>query len=153
MEDINNIKDRLRQIIEPVVKDSFMDLVEIDIAQGRYIRVIIDKTGSNVSLDDCSFISKIIGEMQEIADILEGDFSLEVSSPGINRPLRKKEDFERFRSKKARIVTKEPTEKGTFIEGFIREISGDAVTIETGKDEVVISFDNIKKANLEEELF
>ncbi len=143
-----DIKQHIFDLIEPIIKDNFIELVDIELLNNSYLRIIIDKQGG-VSLDDCSLISKFINTALNVSGY---NFSLEVSSPGIDRPLKKIKDFERFTGKKARIITKESINSTNVFEGNIEKIVNEIITINTGKEAIEINFTNIKKANLIGEL-
>ena len=151
MKDINSVKIRLEEVIEPIIKDNFMELVDIEIAQWNHIRVKIGRINGNVSLDDCTFISRKIAEIEGLEGIITGNYSFEVSSPGIDRPLKKIADFVRFAGKKAKVVTIVKIQEEKVFLGFIKAVEGNDVLKE--HKEVRINFDNIKKARLEEEVF
>ena len=153
MENINETKSALIGAIEPVLKDSFMDLVDIEVLRGRYIRVIIDKMGGKTGIEACTFISKKIEEFVNIEEIVSGSYSLEVSSAGIDRPLRKKEDFQRFIGGRAKIITREPIEGRNVFTGTLSGTDGENIIINDLGRSINIGFGLIKKANLEPETF
>ena len=147
---MDDVKLEIISAVEPVIKDYFMELVEIETgtAKNRYIRIKIDKPGSGVSVDECAHISKVINGLLE-DKIIKENYTLEVSSPGIDRPLTKPEHFERFRGKRAKIITFEKTEHSNVIKGKIKDFDGKLLKLETEKKDVIIEYGNIKKANLE----
>ena len=151
--DFESVKARLTELIEPMIKDNFMEIADMDIVGGPLIRMFIDKTGGNITLDEISDISRKIRGLLDAAGPAWDDFAIEVSSPGINRPIKKKEDFARFAGKKAKIVTKEKIENERVFFGTLLGITGESVTLNTGSREVAIELGNIKKARLDEELF
>ncbi|MBP7791957.1 MAG: ribosome maturation factor RimP [Candidatus Goldbacteria bacterium] len=143
-----DLKQRIIGLIEPIIKDNFMELVDIDLINTDYLRIIIDKQGG-VSLDDCTFISKSVNILLGASGY---NFSLEVSSPGIDRPLKKIEDFKKFIGKKVKIVTNEPVNSMNFLEGNIDKILNDTIAIDTNAGIVEVDFNNVKKANLAGEI-
>jgi ribosome maturation factor RimP len=151
--DFESIKARLTELIEPMIKDNFMEIADMDIVGGPLIRLFIGKTGGNITLDEIADISRKVRAMLDAAGPAWDDFALEVSSPGLNRHIKKKEDFARFAGKKVKIVTREKVENERVFSGILLGISGDSVTLNTGYKEVVIDFNNIRKARLDEELF
>ncbi|MCX8094409.1 MAG: ribosome maturation factor RimP [Candidatus Goldbacteria bacterium] len=143
-----DIRQNIIELIEPIIKDNFMELVDIELLNPDYLRITIDKQGG-VTLDDCSSINRTIGTLLKLSGY---DFSLEVSSPGIDRPLKKISDFERFIGKKAKIVTRESISGINVFEGIIEKIINEIIIINTESKKVEIQFNNIKKANLIGEL-
>ncbi len=139
-----------------------MELVDLEYKhEGRdwFLRIFIDKEGG-VNLDDCAEASREIGAVLEVEDIVRTAYRLEVSSPGIDRPLKKVQDFERFAGSLVKVKTYEsldPDQRGharkTFV-GTLLGIEGGLVRIEqTDKKGGVVELplEGIAKANLEYE--
>ena len=103
------VVERVRQVAEPLAASMGLEVVEIEYArEGRWVlRLFIDKAGG-VKLDDCSAFSHALAPALDVEDIGDAGYSLEVSSPGLDRPLRKPEDFRRFAGKKAKVRTYGP---------------------------------------------
>lgn len=127
--------------------------VELKRAQRRsLLRVIIDKEGG-VTLGDCESMSRTLTPLLDIEDPIEGPYVIEVSSPGLDRPLKGPRDFQRETGKLARVTTKEPVDNRTFFIGRITAATDEAVSLVDEKSAAVtISFDNISKARLEIEI-
>lgn len=144
--------NQLSQLCEPVVTGQGYELVDLEWKHelGSWVlRVFIDKPGSGVSLDDCASVSRELSAVLDVADAIAPAYSLEVSSPGLNRPLKKESDFRRFVGKKARIRTKRPVGEAR------RNFSGTLVAVESGKvkidvgDQVCeVPVEDVEKANL-----
>jgi ribosome maturation factor RimP len=143
--------NQLSQLCEPVVAGQGYELVDLEWKHelGSWIlRVFIDKA-SGVSLDDCASVSRELSAVLDVADAIAPAYSLEVSSPGLNRPLKKESDFRRFVGKKAKIRTKRPVGDAR------RNFSGTLVAVESGKvkidvgDQVCeVPVEDVEKANL-----
>jgi len=153
LDKIKEKKDKVKETIEPIIKDCFFELVDVEINKNRYLRVIIDKREGKVSIDDCTLLSQKILEIDKLDEIMEGNFTLEVSSPGIDRPLIKKDDFKRFKGNKVKILTKNSIENKNIFIGMLENTDDREITLRCDKRELKIAFDNIKKANLEVDLF
>ena len=148
-----SLKTRLTEMIEPLLKDNFLELVDLDVLPGgSMIRLLVDKIGGRINLDEIAGISRQVSAVLETAGLSE-HYSLEVGSPGINRPLKKKEDFTRFAGKKARIVTKEKVNNERNFSGRLNGINGENVSLTINETEVFLDLGNIRKANLDEDLF
>jgi ribosome maturation factor RimP len=153
MMDGDSLKTRLTEMVEPLIKDNFMELVDLDVlAGGSMIRLLVDKIGGRINLDELADISRQVSAILDTAGLSE-NYSLEVGSPGINRPLKKKEDFTRFAGKKVRIVTKEKVNNERNFSGKLNGINGENVSLSMNENEVLLDFSNIRKANLDEDLF
>ena len=128
-----------------------MELVEVEFKkeQGQWIlRVFIDREGG-IRLQDCSQVSREIGPVLDAEDPVVHPFTLEVSSPGLQRPLKKPADFERFRGKLARIKLYTMLDGEKTFCARIREIEGDEVILDREGKVLRIPFIKIAKANLE----
>ncbi len=123
--------------------------------QGKYeLRISIDKLSGNVSINDCQKFSKSIGTKLDIEDIIPGSYNLVVRSPGAERELRNREDFERFIGEEVKLLLKNPVEKRMVLIGKLKALEGETVIIEdrdTGNN-FETKFNNIRKANLRLEL-
>ena len=148
-----SLKTRLTEMTEPLLKDSFIELVDLDVLPGgSMIRLLVDKIGGRINLDEIAGISRQVLSLLDAAGLSE-HYSLEVGSPGINRPLKKKEDFTRFAGKRAKIVTKEKVNNERNFLGKLNGINGENISLTINEAEVLLDFSNIRKANLDEDLF
>lgn len=148
------IKDKIREIVEIPILRRNMELVDLEWRReksGWGLRIFIDKPGG-VTVEDCAKISEIVGEILDKEDLIHHSYILEVSSPGIERPLVKKEDYERFKGEKAKIILKTPVSGRKNFTGVILGIKGDLVQMEVEGKIWEFPLDNIKKANLQPEI-
>ena len=129
-----------------------LEIVEVEVKGGggnRLVRIAIDKP-EGVTHGDCELVSQQVGTILDVEDIVPGGrYTLEVSSPGIERKLLKPQDYERFQGKKARITLREPVEGRKNWEGTLAGFAGGAaiVEVEPGKTRQ-FPFEQIQKANL-----
>lgn len=127
-------------------------------APGMVLRVQIDRPGpaatadDSVSVEDCANVSRDLSAILDVEDVVPMAYTLEVSSPGLDRPLRGSRDYERFSGRRARIVTREKIDGQTFFKGQIAGVDGDAVVID-GEDRKRhrLPLGSITRANLEVE--
>jgi ribosome maturation factor RimP len=148
------IVDRVRQVAEPLVEDEQLELVDIEFQTtgNRWLlRIYIDREGG-VRISDCEHVSRELSRLLDVEDIIDHPFVLEVSSPGLTRPLRKKEDFIRYRGKKCRVITRTPVEGKNDVQGEIVGVSAEDVEVKVDTTVYKIPINIIKKANLEFEL-
>lgn len=141
---------RLQHLLEPVVEGCGLELVELQFrreAPGWVLRLIIDCEGG-VSVDHCAEVSREVGHLLEVEDPIEQAYHLEVSSPGLDRPLKRERDFVRCVGKKAKVVLLEPLEGQFSLVGIIVGVEQGGITLDTGQGPVVIPFDQMKKARL-----
>lgn len=150
---MEEIKQKIFMLTKQVADEHSVDIFDIEIlGKGKLLlRVMIDKPGG-VTLDDCEQFSRSLSALLDIEDPFEGPYTLEVSSPGINRPLKNLKDFQNNIGKLARIITSEKINNQAFFIGKILRVIDNNIVIMTKEKEVQIAFDNIKKANLEIEI-
>jgi len=144
---------RVEKIALPVLEELGLELVEIQYRReqsGWVLRLIIDKQ-DGVNLDDCAKVSRELSQLLDIEDFIEQAYNLEVSSPGLDRPLKKMTDFQRFTGRKAKIKTIQPIDGEQVFIGRIQQTSGETIIVEVGRKEVTIPFGQISKARLEVE--
>ena len=104
---IENVVGEVEKIIAPHINEMNLELVDVEYIQDGayfYLRIYIEKIDGEVSLEDCASFSNLIEE--KVDALIEDKFFLEVSSPGLERPLKKEKDFERFVGKKIKIISK-----------------------------------------------
>jgi len=148
------IIEQLQDVLLPVLQDYGLELIEIEFKpSGKrwLLRLYIDKEGG-VTISDCENVSREFGRILDVEDIIEHPYSLEVSSPGLTRPLKKWEDFQRNKGKLCRIVTNEKIEGKNEFKGTIISGSEEKVEIRGTIDVFTIPIYAIKKAHLEFEL-
>lgn len=143
--------DRLNQLAKPVLAELGLELVELQFRReknGWVLRLVIDRA-QGVSVDDCARASREIDTLLEIEGLIDHAFTLEVSSPGLDRPLKSLDDFRRCLGRKVRVVTREPIENQQVIVGVIDLVGDDAVRLRLQKDTVSIPVANMVRARLE----
>jgi ribosome maturation factor RimP len=102
-------REKILQLIEPVIESEGMEVVDLECLKMKFrwlVRIYIDKEGG-VTIADCSEISKQAGDILDVYDVLPGSYTLEVSSPGLDRPLTRDKDFIKYRGSAVRIKTGE----------------------------------------------
>ena len=180
--------DKVREIAERVARSYGLELVDVEFSggagkQGRSLRVTIERLGSNaspqaeeqqggVTLDDCANVSREMSTILDVEDpVPGGEYTLEVSSPGLDRKLTRREEFERFIGSSVKLMTRTPigvteTSKGNrHFEGRLESFHNGTLTLDVtaaksrkgrrsagDKKTVEIAFENIERANLVPEI-
>jgi ribosome maturation factor RimP len=144
--------EKVEEIAERVARSEGIEIVEVELkgsGRNQLLRIFIDKP-EGVTHADCEFISQQVGTILDVEDPIPGSYNLEVSSPGVERKLRKWEDWIRFTGKKAKILLKEPAEGNPrHFEGLISSAENHTVTVElAGGRTVVFPFEQVERANL-----
>ena len=153
--DMDSIKNKVSKIIEPVINALGIELDDIELSkmQGKaLLRVFIEKEGG-VTIDDCQYVSRDIAAVLDVEDPIPCSYVLEVSSPGLDRPLKTPKDFKRFAGKNVRVITREPIEKQTFFVGEIAEAGDNEIALLLPKNKkITIPYNTISRARLEVEV-
>jgi ribosome maturation factor RimP len=150
--------ETLRQIAEPVCQAHGLSLVDVRFANehgGLTLRVLIERLDqpegrAGVSLGDCQSVSRDLSTVLDVEaeTLVPGRYRLEVGSPGIERPLVSRGDFERFAGREVRMQTHRPVGGRRRLQGVLRGLEGDAVRLHASEGDVSIPFAEIAKANL-----
>jgi ribosome maturation factor RimP len=153
--------ERIREIAERVAAARGLLIDNVTMArEGRQhvVRVTIDRPGpaatpeDSVSISDCEVVGHELGTILDVEDLLPENCTLEISSPGLDRPLRRAEDYRRFSGRLAKIVTSEPIERQTAFAGRLRGLDGDDVLFESeGGRMVRLPLGKIRRARLDVE--
>jgi ribosome maturation factor RimP len=140
----------LWELFEPVVKGMGYDLIEIEHfpnPKHGVLRLYIDKEGG-VNVDDCSTVSRQVSALIDVEDPVSGQFNLEISSPGADRPLRRLVDFQRFIGSLVKLKTVMPLEGQRNFKGRLLEASEETLVIETDDEEISLPMSTIDKARI-----
>jgi ribosome maturation factor RimP len=152
-----SVADRARQLLEPVLARDGFDLVEVEWQReggGWVLRLYVDKAGG-IGIDDCQAASRLAETILDVDDFIEPAYSLEVSSPGVERPLRRPEDFRKYAGQRAKVRTFGPIESAPGLPprkqwtGVLRGFADGAVEIEVDGKVHRIPVDRVAKAHLE----
>jgi len=170
--------DRVREIAERVAASSGLEVLEVEFrgsGAARMLRVFLDKPGaaagdplSGVTHGDCANFSREFGTILDVEDAVPGSYTLEVSSPGLDRKLTKASEFERFTGSRMKITTRNPVNNNRYFEGRLESFRDGRLTLDLsvaskksrkkmgpaaseGKT-ISIDFSNVEKANLVPEI-
>lgn len=132
------IESKIEQLVMPIINENSFELVDIEfLKEGSnwYLRIYVDKQGG-FTIDDCELVSKQLGEILEKGDPIEQPYILEVSSPGLDRPLKKESDFIRYKGEIVDVKLYKAINKTKEFQGILKGLENNIVTIEdeTGKE-------------------
>ena len=167
--------ERVREIAERVAASSGLEIVEIEFLGGgkaRMLRVFLDKPAagdqplSGVTHEDCANFSREFGTILDVEDVMPGSYTLEVSSPGLDRRLIKPADFSRFTGSRLKLTTRQPVDNNRHFEGRLESFTNGRLTLDlsvashksrkkmgdVAGQKIEIDFANVEKANLVPEL-
>jgi ribosome maturation factor RimP len=149
------VNERVRELAEETAANNGLELVHVEekgTGKSRALRVFIDKP-EGVTIEDCSTVSRELGDKLDVEDLIHTEYILEVSSPGLERELYSLNDFERFAGSLAKVKTKMPINGQKHFRGKITKIEGEEIFFDDRTSgEVSFPYDAVLKANLEFDL-
>ena len=147
---LDPLLEQVYQTVEPILSSQGIELVDLEYqreAQGWVLRLYIDREGG-ITLEDCTQVNRELGTVLEVKDLIPNSYTLEVSSPGLTRPLKKPADFIKYRLQKVKVKTVGPIEGRKNFKGILLGLIADKVQLEVEKKIYEIPLQNIAKANL-----
>jgi ribosome maturation factor RimP len=167
--------ERVREIAERVATSSGLEIVEIEFLGGgkaRMLRVFLDRPAAGtdplagVTHEDCASFSREFGTILDVEDVMPGSYTLEVSSPGLDRRLIKAADFTRFTGSRLKLTTRQPVNNNSHFEGRLESFTDGRLTLDlsvashksrkkmgaAAGEKIEIEFANVEKANLVPEI-
>lgn len=143
---------RVERIIAPTLDDMGYEVVRVQLSGGRQharLQVMAERADQQgMTVDDCAEISRAVSALLDVEDPIAGSYDLEVSSPGIDRPLTKAKDYERFLGHEAKVETNAPVEGRKRFKGAIKSVDAKAVELTVEGADIRIPFADIHKAKL-----
>jgi ribosome maturation factor RimP len=145
------IIDKVRGFLQSLLPSVELELFDVQLlrdGQGWVLRVFVESE-TGVTLDHCSLVSRELGRYLDVEDLIDHAYSLEVSSPGLERPLRSIDDFRSYCGKKARVKVHNAIDSEKVFEGVIEEVVDDLIHLKLEDDRSIkFSFEMINKARL-----
>ncbi len=141
---------KLRALLEPVIEGLGFDLVDVEMAGGggnAVLRVYIDSLGG-ITVDDCATVSHQVSALLDVEDPIPGHYTLEVSSPGLDRPLVKREDFQRFAGDVVKVRMARPILGRRNFTVRLAGLEGESIVIDVDEESFQLPLKDIEKARL-----
>lgn len=151
---MRQVPENIQAIVRPVVESLGYELVGIEyLLQGKHglLRVYID-TQDGVTVDDCQRVSHQLSGVLDVEDVIRGQYQLEISSPGLDRPLFTEEHFARFAGHMAKLRLAVPVEGQRKFKGVLLGVEDGKIRVQVGDDELAFPLSAIDKANLVAEI-
>ena len=140
----------MAEIITPVIEDLGFELVRVRLMSGKTttLQIMADKPEGGIEVDDLSIITQSVGAVLDVEDPILDEYTLEISSPGIDRPLTRLKDFDAFEGYEAKIETEELIDGRRRFKGELAGIEGDEVLINVAEGTIGLQFDWLSDAKL-----
>lgn len=148
---MEQLTDRLFTVFSPLVEEHGLELVDVAwvaMPGGRRLGVVITRREGGVSLDDCEVVAQELEGVLESIPELVGAYTLEVSSPGLDRVLKRKAEYDIFRGRTASLRLRSPIDGKYELRGVLQGLSGDHVEVLGSSGVYTVGLDNVKKAKL-----
>ncbi|MGB9628274.1 MAG: ribosome maturation factor RimP [Thermodesulfobacteriota bacterium] len=148
---VDGIIQRVKGIVSPILLNEGMELVDIEYrreSRGWVLRLFIDKEGG-VTLENCAHISEELGRTLDVEDFIPNPYILEVSSPGLDRPLKKEKDFIKYLQHRIKVKTFDPIEQRRNFRGKLLRVTEGRIELDLEDRIIQIPLSNVAKANLE----
>jgi len=145
-----SVLKEIERLVEPVLAEMGIELVDMEYrsTQGRRVLRIYADRPTGINLDDCAMVSREIGNLLDVKDLLQHHYVLEVSSPGLNRPLKREKDFLRAIGQKVKVKTAVPVKGRRNFSGVLQSFENGTLQLKLDDTVVQISEESVNKANL-----
>ncbi len=145
-------EQRLYALLEPVTRSEGLVLVELTLRHeqgGRVLRLCVDRPEGGITLDECALLSRQVSDLLDVEDPVEGAYRLEVTSPGLTRPLKTCRDFEVFAGRPARLTVRDAEGASRTVSGTLKGLAGEEVLLEVEGRLLSVPLGQVAKARLE----
>ena len=141
---------QIGEMIHPALEAMGFELVRVRFTTGNRptLQIMAERPDGTMTVEDCAEVSRTVSALLDVEDPIRGEYDLEVSSPGIDRPLTRLKDFERWAGFDAKVELFTPIEGQRRFRGILRGTDEKSVMLETDQGDVTLSFDEIEKAKL-----
>ena len=144
------VVSKIEEIAQRVAESEGIEVVEVELKGGgnnQMLRISIDKP-DGISHSDCELVSQQVGTILDVENVIPGHYTLEVSSPGVERKLLKPRDYERFQGRKLKVTLRQPIENQRHWEGTLAGFTDGEITLDANGKAVRFGIDQVEKANL-----
>jgi ribosome maturation factor RimP len=146
--------EKVAALLEPHIERQGYELISVDFRKGTrnsLLRLLVDKPGGGIALSDLEKLSPTLGDLLDVYDPVEGRYTLEVASPGVNRPLRKREHFEAVKGERVKVRTHQARDGQKTFTGKLVSVGENGIELddESSRKRQTIGFDEMSWANYE----
>lgn len=155
MSTTEEIKKRIEELVQPLVVAQGVELVDLELLRSRrgrsILRLFLDREGG-ITLEEIARLSRVVGDLLDVYDLIPESYHLEVSSPGLTRPLKKPGDYQRYQGRLARITTRGARNGRQVFQGILQGLEDEVVCLQEGETVHRLPLAEIAKARLEIDL-
>jgi ribosome maturation factor RimP len=155
MSEREEIISRITDLLQPLLEAQGVELVELQYARPKRgrgtLRLFLEQPGG-ITLEILSRLSRVVSELLDVHDLIPGAYNLEVSSPGLTRPLKRPEDYRRYTGRLVRLTTRSPWEGRQVHRGILQGLENEVVCLQEDGKDVRIPLQEIAKARLDIEI-
>jgi len=147
----DGVEARIAALIEPVIKTLGFRLVRIKLSgqNGLTLQIMMERADGSMSIEDCELLSRTISPILDVEDVISDHYHLEISSPGIDRPMVRRSDFERWQGHVVRLQTIQAVDGQRRFRGLVGAVGEAGFTLEPeGQERLIVDFDNLAEARL-----
>jgi len=147
----NEVEQSVTEMCAPLAAERGMALVQVRYlreAYGWVLRVLVERVGGAVTVEDCSGLSRELSDLLDVEDLVDGSYNLEVSSPGLDRPLTGTDDFKRFAGRFVNLKTSTPIDGRRNFTGRLVGLDSGTVTIDVDGTTYELEYPVVERANL-----
>jgi ribosome maturation factor RimP len=144
------IIEQVAALVEPMIDELGYELVDVDFLTDRgrkVLRIYVDGEGG-ITLDECAKVSREVGSLIDVEDLFPDQYVLEVSSPGLDRPLKEKKDFTAAVGRKVKVKMRKPVEGRRNFTGMLKRFDDDVITLQVENGNVDLPVAGIERANI-----
>ncbi|MFO8088466.1 MAG: ribosome maturation factor RimP [Desulfatiglandaceae bacterium] len=144
------VTGRVTALVEPVIEEMGFELVDVEFLTDRgrkVLRIYVDAEGG-ITLDECVEVSREVGTLIDLEDVVSDQYVLEVSSPGLDRPLKKEKDFAAAVGRKVKVKMKKPVEQRRNFTGILKSFENDVITLQFDNHIVDLPLKEVESARI-----
>ncbi len=149
-----DLPERVMKVTSNLLAGLSLDVVDVSVTHKNgktFLRISVDKEGG-ITLDECATASELMGQVLEREAVMRGSYVLEVMSPGVNRPLRKWEDFKKSIGKRVKVKLGQPFEGVNSLSGILRDADDQSFVLDMGDEIVELKYETSTSVRLDSEL-
>jgi len=147
----SEIVGEVERLLQPITRSLGLETVDVQVAgesQRTVLRILVDRPEGGITVEECAKVNEALSRQLDLYDFFPHAYTLEVSSPGLDRPLRTDEEFRRFAGRRAEVLTGEPVGGQRRFRGMLLGVVGDAVVMQVDQRQLAIPKEQIQQARL-----